>query len=69
MIKDIREGGTEIDQNSLFKELLETNDFELIYKYYSMKDNCTTLEERQHISSEKLVSTKWFTEKIKSHLI
>jgi AAA15 family ATPase/GTPase len=43
---------------------LNSSDFEEFYKYYSMKDYCKQLAQRQNLSKEKLASTEWFRDEV-----
>jgi len=43
------------------------DNFNDIYKYFSMKDNCNNFIEK-NINKPSLIETSWFKNKIKEHL-
>lgn len=48
--------------------LYNSEDFEEIYEYLPMKDNCTELEWRKNINPKELAKTKWFKKQMEEIL-
>lgn len=48
------------------EKYLNSNDFDIFYKVFPMKDNATQLKERQNISKSDLAKTNWFKTQIEN---
>jgi hypothetical protein len=51
-------------QSKKISEILDTDDFESFYVFFSMKDYCKNISFRQNLDPTLLAKTKWFQHQI-----
>ncbi|HWK06280.1 MAG TPA: AAA family ATPase [Puia sp.] len=62
--KRFRNESENLVQVEELEKYLNSSDFDVFYKVFSMKDYATQLKERQNINKSELSKTKWFSEQI-----
>ena len=66
--QSINEYCISVYDSKILNNINKSENFEEIYKYFSMKNYCTKLAQRQNIRRQDLINTEWFKEKIQFHL-
>lgn len=66
--KSITEFAKSVYDSNILNNINKSQDFNEIYKYFSMKTYCTGLTERQNLDKTELAKTTWFKTKICEHI-